>query len=135
MVVPSESFEPRAVLQTVQEERCTSLYGVPTMFIAESEVADFDQFNLGSLRTGIMAGAPCPVELMKLVQTRMHLPEITIACGMTETSPLSTQTLPDDSLEKLSRRGPRAHVESKLSIPSPPSFRAAHLEQCTRGTS
>ena len=100
MVVPSESFDPRAVLQTVQEERCTSLYGVPTMFIAESEVADFDQFDLRSLRTGIMAGAPCPVELMKMVQTKMHLPEITIACGMTETSPLSTQTSPDDSLGK-----------------------------------
>jgi fatty-acyl-CoA synthase len=69
MVVPGESFEPRAVLQTVQEERCTSLYGVPTMFIAESEVADFDQFDLRSLRTGIMAGAPCPVELMSWSDT------------------------------------------------------------------
>src|SRR5678816_2029952 len=137
MVVPSESFEPRAVLQTVQEERCTSLYGVPTMFIAESEVADFDQFDLRSLRTGIMAGAPCPVELMKLVQTRMHLPEITIACGMTETSPLSTQTLPDDSLEKRVTTVGRAqaHVEIKIVDPATGSVvpRGAPGEQCTRG--
>ena len=137
MVVPSESFEPRAVLQTVQEERCTSLYGVPTMFIAESEVADFDQFDLRSLRTGIMAGAPCPVELMKLVQTRMHLPEITIACGMTETSPLSTQTLPDDSLEKRVTTVGRAqaHVEIKIIDPVTGAIvpRGTPGEQCTRG--
>jgi fatty-acyl-CoA synthase len=137
MVVPGESFEPRAVLQTVQEERCTSLYGVPTMFIAESEVADFDQFDLRSLRTGIMAGAPCPVELMKLVQTRMHLPEITIACGMTETSPLSTQTLPDDSLEKRVTTVGRAqaHVEIKIVDPATGAVvpRGAPGEQCTRG--
>ena len=137
MVVAGECFEPRAVLQTVQEERCTSLYGVPTMFIAESEVADFDQFDLRSLRTGIMAGAPCPVELMKLVQTRMHLPEITIACGMTETSPLSTQTLPDDSLEKRVTTVGRAqaHVEIKIVDPATGAVvpRGTLGEQCTRG--
>ena len=137
MVVSGESFEPRAVLQTVQEERCTSLYGVPTMFIAESEVADFDQFDLRSLRTGIMAGAPCPVELMKLVQTRMHLPEITIACGMTETSPLSTQTLPYDSLEKRVTTVGRAqaHVEIKIVDPVTGAVvpRGTPGEQCTRG--
>jgi fatty-acyl-CoA synthase len=137
MVVPSESFDPRAVLQTVQEERCTSLYGVPTMFIAESEVADFDQFDLRSLRTGIMASAPCPVELMKLVQTRMHLPEITIACGMTETSPISTQTSPDDSLEKRVTTVGRAHPHTEIKIIDPTSGavvpRGTPGEQCTRG--
>src|ERR1043166_3110474 len=94
MVVPGESFDARVVLETVQEERCTSLYGVPTMFIAEGEVADFHRFDLRTLRTGVMAGAPCPVELMKAVQERMHLGEITIGCGMTETSPIATQTAP-----------------------------------------
>ena len=137
MVVPSESFDPRAVLQTVQEERCTSLYGVPTMFIAESEVAGFDQFDLRSLRTGIMAGAPCPVELMKLVQTRMHLPEITIACGMTETSPISTQTSHDDSLEKRVTTVGRAHPHAEIKIIDPATGgivpRGAPGEQCTRG--
>ena len=137
MVVPSESFDPQAVLQTVQEERCTSLYGVPTMFIAESEVPDFDRFDLHSLRTGIMAGAPCPVELMKLVQTKMHIPEITIACGMTETSPLSTQTAPDDSLEKRIATVGRVHphVEIKIIDPATGAIapRGTPGEQCTRG--
>ena len=137
IVVPGESFDPRAVLQSVQDERCTSLYGVPTMFIAELEVADFDQFDLSSLRTGIMAGAPCPVELMKLVQTRMHLSEITIACGMTETSPISTQTLPDDSLEKRVTTVGRAqpHVEIKVIDPATGAIvpRGTPGEQCTRG--
>jgi fatty-acyl-CoA synthase len=137
MVVPSESFDPRAVLQTVQEEHCTSLYGVPTMFIAESEVADFERFDLSSLRTGIMAGAPCPVELMKLVQTKMHLPEITIACGMTETSPLSTQTLPDDPLEKRVTTVGRVHPHVEIKIIDPATgataLRGSPGEQCTRG--
>jgi fatty-acyl-CoA synthase len=137
MIVPGESFDARRVLDTVQAERCTSLYGVPTMFIAESEVADFDRFDLSSLRTGIMAGAPCPVELMKLVQTKMHLPEITIGCGMTETSPLSTQTLPDDSFEKRVATVGRAseHVEIKIIDPATGAIvpRGVAGEQCTRG--
>ena len=137
MVVSGEAFEPRAVLETVQEERCTSLYGVPTMFIAELEVVNFDQFDLRTLRTGIMAGSPCPVEVMKMVQTRMHMPEITIACGMTETSPLSTQTSPDDSLENRVTTVGRVHphVEVKIVDPATGAIvpRGTPGEQCTRG--
>jgi fatty-acyl-CoA synthase len=137
MVIPSESFEPRAVLETVQEERCTSLYGVPTMFIAELEVPEFDRFSLQSLRTGIMAGAPCPAELMKKVQDKMHLREITIVCGMTETSPAATQTCPDDSFEKrINTVGrPLPHVEIKIIDPLTGAIvpRGMPGEQCMRG--
>src|SRR5262245_19091769 len=90
MVIPGEWFQPRAVLEAVQAERCTSLYGVPTMFLGVLEEPDFERFDCSSLRTGIMAGAPCPVELMKQVVTRLHMPEVAIAYGMTETSPIST---------------------------------------------
>ena len=100
MVYPSEGFDAAAVLQTIEAERCTALHGVPTMFIAELEQPDFRQFDLSSLRTGIMAGAPCPVELMKRVITEMHLDQITIAYGMTETGPLSFETSPEDSIER-----------------------------------
>lgn len=116
MVIPSESFDAAAVLHAVQEERCTSLYGVPTMFIAMLELPDFERFDLSSLRTGIMAGAPCPVELMKAVQERMHLREITIACGMTETSPIATQTSPDDSFDKRITTVGRAHPHVEIRI-------------------
>jgi fatty-acyl-CoA synthase len=137
MVVPGESFDARAVLQTVHEERCTSLYGVPTMFIAELELADFDQFDLNSLRTGIMAGSPCPVEVMKSVRSRMHMPEITIACGMTETSPVATQTSPDDSLEKQVTTVGRAHMHAEIKIIDPSTGavvpRGTAGEQCMRG--
>ncbi|MFL5851377.1 MAG: AMP-binding protein, partial [Solirubrobacteraceae bacterium] len=92
MVVPAPAFEPGAVLETVQEERCTSLYGVPTMFIAELAHPDFESYDLGSLRTGIMAGSPCPVATMKRVIDEMHMEDVTICYGMTETSPVSTQT-------------------------------------------
>src|SRR4029077_14274227 len=92
MVVPAEAFDPIATMQTVQEEKCTALYGVPTMFIAELEHPRFKEFDFGSLRTGIMAGSPCPVEVMKKVTTSMHMPEMTICFGMTETSPVSTQS-------------------------------------------
>ena len=92
IVLPGEAFEPRAVLETVEEERCTSLYGVPTMFIAELGEPGFAEFDLASLRTGIMAGSPCPVEVMKRVQSELHMDEVTICYGMTETSPVSTQT-------------------------------------------
>src|SRR6266705_5083356 len=91
MVVPAEAYDPVATMQTVQQERCTSLYGVPTMFIGELDHPRFKEFDFSSLRTGIMAGSPCPVEVMKKVQPVMHIPEITIAYGMTETSPVSTQ--------------------------------------------
>ncbi len=96
MVFPGESFEPRAVLETVQAERCTGLHGVPTMFIALLDHADFASFDLSTLRTGIMAGSPCPAEVMNQVISKMHMKEITIAYGMTETSPVSFQSSIDD---------------------------------------
>ncbi len=100
MVYPSDAFDPLAVLKTVAAERCTALYGVPTMFIAELDHPDFASFDLGSLRTGIMAGSPCPVEVMRRVQGSMHMSEVTIAYGMTETSPVSTQSAVDDPVER-----------------------------------
>jgi len=100
MVFPGEGFEPRAALAAVQAERCTALHGVPTMFIAELDHPDFRQFDLSSLRTGIMAGAPCPIEVMRRVQSDMHMREVTIAYGMTETSPVSFQSATDDPMEK-----------------------------------
>ncbi|TMC38264.1 MAG: AMP-binding protein, partial [Chloroflexi bacterium] len=100
MVIPAEAYDPVLTMQTVQQERCTALYGVPTMFIAELEHPRFSEFDFSSLRTGIMAGSPCPVEIMKKVQTVMHIPEMTIAYGMTETSPVSTQCTTDDPLER-----------------------------------
>jgi fatty-acyl-CoA synthase len=116
MVVPAPAFEPRAVLEAVQEERCTSLYGVPTMFIAELAHPDFASFDLSSLRTGIMAGSPCPVEVMKRVIDEMHMEDVTICYGMTETSPVSTQTGADDTIEKrVSTTGKvHPHVEVKI---------------------
>jgi len=100
MVFPGEGFDPQATLAAVQAERCTALHGVPTMFIAELNHPDFPSFDLHSLRTGIMAGAPCPIEVMRRVQTDMHMQEVTIAYGMTETSPVSFQSAVDDPLEK-----------------------------------
>jgi fatty-acyl-CoA synthase len=100
MVLPSAGFDAAAVLKVVERERCSVLHGVPTMFVAELEVPAFADFNLSSLRTGIMAGAPCPIELMRRVTKEMHLAEITIAYGMTETGPVSFQTSIDDSLER-----------------------------------
>ncbi len=100
IVIPNWTFDPALTLQAVAQERCTSLYGVPTMFIAELALPDFASYDLGTLRTGIMAGSPCPVEVMKRVQSEMHMPEVTICYGMTETSPVSTQTMTDDPLEK-----------------------------------
>ena len=100
MVYPSEAFEPLAVLQAVAEERCTASYGVPTMFIAQLDHPDFARFDLSSLRTGIMAGSPCPIEVMKRVIDKMNMAEVTIAYGMTETSPVSFQSGADDSIER-----------------------------------
>ncbi len=100
MVFPGEGFDPLTTLQTVAEERCTALHGVPTMFIAQLDHADFRRFDLASLRTGIMAGSPCPIEVMKRAVAEMHLDEITIAYGMTETSPVSFQSSTDDPLEQ-----------------------------------
>ena len=100
MVYPAEAFDPLATLQTVAEERCTALYGVPTMFIAQLDHPEFAKFDLKSLRTGIMAGSPCPIEVMKKVQSQMNMSEVTIAYGMTETSPVSTQCATDDPVER-----------------------------------
>jgi fatty-acyl-CoA synthase len=116
MVFASESFDPRAVLRVIDEERCTALHGVPTMFIAELDDERFDEFDLSTLRTGIMAGAPCPVELMKRVMQKMHLREVTIAYGMTETGPVSFQTRIDDPVERRVRTVGRVlpHTEVKI---------------------
>jgi fatty-acyl-CoA synthase len=115
-IFPADAFEPRAVLETVEAERCTALHGVPTMFIAELEHPEFDHFDLATLRTGIMAGAPCPVEVMKNVISRMHMSEVLIAYGQTECSPVNHMTLADDPLEKrvetVGRAGP--HLEVKI---------------------
>jgi fatty-acyl-CoA synthase len=119
VVIPAAAFDPVATLRAVAAERCTSLYGVPTMFIAELAVSDFDSYDLSSLRTGIMAGSPCPVEVMKQVMTRMSMREVSICYGMTETSPVSTQTRADDSVERrvstVGRVGP--HLEVKVISP------------------
>jgi fatty-acyl-CoA synthase len=137
VVVPAESFDAREVLAAVDEERCTSLYGVPTMFIAELAEPDLDAFDLGSLRTGIMAGAPCPVEVMRQVRSRMHMDQVTIACGMTETAPLSTQTAVDDSVQKRVSTVGRVvpHVDVKVIDPATGAMvpRGVPGEQCTRG--
>ncbi|WP_247878005.1 AMP-binding protein [Azospirillum sp. TSO22-1] len=116
MIFPGEGFDPLAVLEAVDRERCTALYGVPTMFIAELDHPEFDSYNLRSLRTGIMAGAPCPVEIMKRVVAQMHMREITICMGTTEMSPITFQTEPDDTLERrVSTVGTiHPHVEAKI---------------------
>src|SRR5260221_3876465 len=99
MIYPAESFDPLAVLETIQTERCTAVHGVPTMFIGELDHPRFADFDLSSLRTGIMAGSPCPIEVMRQVVLRMGMRDVTICYGMTETSPVSTQSALDDSLE------------------------------------
>ena len=116
MVFPSESFAPLAVLETVEAERCTALHGVPTMFIAEMEHPDFARFDLTSLRTGIMAGSPCPIEVMRQAISRMHLEQITIAYGMTETSPVSFQTGVSDPLERRVCTVGRIHPHLEVKI-------------------
>src|SRR3954453_5233256 len=116
MVFPGEGFDPLATLQTVAEERCTSLYGVPTIFIAELEHPEFDRFDLSSLRTGIMAGSPCPIEVMRRAVDRMHLSEITIAYGMTETSPVSFQSSTSDPIERRVSTVGRIHPHLEVKI-------------------
>ncbi|MFF0261868.1 AMP-binding protein [Streptomyces microflavus] len=139
IVIPGPSFEPAAVLAAVQQERCTSLYGVPTMFIAELNLPDFSSYDLSSLRTGIMAGSPCPVEVMKRVVAEMHMDEVSICYGMTETSPVSTQTRRDDDLERRTGTVGRAlpHIEVKVVDPATGVTleRGAAGELCTRGYS
>ncbi len=137
MVIPAEAYEPQAVMETVQKERCTSLYGVPTMFIGELEHPRFKEFDFSSLRTGIMAGSPCPVEVMRKVQTVMHIPEMTIAYGMTETSPVSTQCATDDPLEKRVSTVGRVHPHVEIKIIEPATGavvpRGTSGELCSRG--
>jgi fatty-acyl-CoA synthase len=139
MVIPAPAFDPAATLAAVQAERCTSLYGVPTMFIAELSTPDFASYDLSSLRTGIMAGSPCPVEVMKQVIERMGMTEVGICYGMTETSPVSTQTRADDSLDRrvstVGRVGP--HLEVKVVDPETGRTvpRGTPGELCTRGYS
>jgi fatty-acyl-CoA synthase len=139
MIIPAPSFEPEATLRACAQEQCTSLYGVPTMFIAELDHPRFAQFDLSSLRTGIMAGSPCPVEVMKRVIERMHMTEVGICYGMTETSPVSLQTAADDPIEKrvgtVGRVGP--HLEVKVVDPEDGSTvpRDTAGELCTRGYS
>jgi fatty-acyl-CoA synthase len=116
MVIPSEGFDPLAVLRTVQEERCTALHGVPTMFISILDHPEFERFDLTSLRTGIMAGSPCPIEVMKRVVSEMHQREITIAYGMTETSPVSFQSSTDDPLERRVSTVGRIHPHIEVKI-------------------
>ncbi|HEY0095959.1 MAG TPA: AMP-binding protein, partial [Archangium sp.] len=139
LVIPGEAFEPLAVLQAVGAERCTALYGVPTMFIAELDHPRFGEFDFSSLRTGIMAGSPCPIEVMKNVQSRMNMREVTICYGMTETSPVSTQSALDDPLDKRVGTVGRVHPHVEVKIVDAATGavvpRGSPGELCTRGYS
>ena len=139
IVIPGDAFDPLAVLRAVEAERCTSLYGVPTMFIAELGHERFDEFDLSSLRTGVMAGSPCPVEVMKACIDKMHMVDVTICYGMTETSPVSTQTVPGDSLEHQTATVGQAHPHVEIRIADPETGatieRGLPGEFCTRGYS
>jgi fatty-acyl-CoA synthase len=139
LVYPAPGFEPAATLSAVEQERCTSLYGVPTMFIAMLADAGFDSHDLSSLRTGIMAGSPCPVEVMKQVVERMGMTEVTICYGMTETSPVSTQTRADDTLDRRVSTVGRVHPHLEVKIVDPDTGltapRGTPGELCTRGYS
>jgi len=139
IVIPAPGFEPAATLAAVQAEKCTSLYGVPTMFIAELALPDFASYDLSTLRTGIMAGSPCPVEVMKRVVGEMHMDEVTICYGMTETSPVSTQTRADDDMERRVSTVGRVHPHVEIKVIDPETGlvlpRGSHGELCTRGYS
>jgi len=139
IVLPAESFDAEACLRAVEEERCTSLYGVPTMFIAQLEHPAFSRYGIDSLRTGIMAGAPCPIDVMRQVTERMHMPEVTICYGMTETSPVSFQSSADDPLEaRVATVGTvHPHIECKIVDPRTGAAlpRGEPGELCTRGYS
>ena len=139
IVIPAPTFDAASTLRTVEAERCTSLYGVPTMFIAELALPDFRRYDLSSLRTGIMAGSPCPIEVMKQCVSVMHMNEVTICYGMTETSPVSTQTSVDDPLDKRVGSVGRVHPHLEVKIVDPDSGRTLERGQpgelCTRGYS
>jgi len=139
IVIPSPGFDPAATLAAVQAERCTSLYGVPTMFIAELALPGFADYDLSTLRTGIMAGSPCPVEVMKRVVSEMHMTEVTICYGMTETSPVSTQTRAEDDMERRVSTVGRVHPHVEVKVIDPGTGlvvpRGTAGELCTRGYS
>jgi fatty-acyl-CoA synthase len=139
MIYPSDGFDAKAVLEAVQEERATALYGVPTMFIAELEHPDFATYDLSSLRTGIMAGSPCPVEVMKKVNTLMHMHEVEICYGMTEVSPVSTQTRADAPFDKRVSTVGQVHPHLEIKIIDPASGQVVPVgtpgELCSRGYS
>jgi fatty-acyl-CoA synthase len=139
IVIPAPGFDPALTLQAVQDERCTSLYGVPTMFIAELGLPNFGEYDLSSLRTGIMAGSPCPVEVMRRVVAEMGMTEVTICYGMTETSPVSTQTGADDDLDRRTSTVGRVHPHLEVKVVDPATGlsvpRGDTGEFCTRGYS
>ena len=138
MIIPSEGFDPAAVLAAVQAERATALYGVPTMFIAELDLPDFASYDVSTLRTGIMAGSNCPIELMKRCLSDFGMPDVSIAYGMTETSPVSTQTQLDDDLERRTSTVGRVHPHVEVKIIDPAGETLARNEPgelCTRGYS
>lgn len=138
MVFPGEGFDPVATLRAVEAEKCTALYGVPTMFVAMLDHPDFVRFDLSTLRTGIMAGAPCPIEVMKRVVSKMHMGEVTIAYGMTETSPVSFQSAVDDPLERRVSTVGRVHPHVEVKIVGDDGATLAPGERgelCTRGYS
>jgi fatty-acyl-CoA synthase len=137
IIIPGVAFDPEATMAAVQAERCTSLYGVPTMFIAQLSHASFDTFDFSSLRTGVMAGSPCPVEVMKQVQSRMNMRDVTICYGMTETSPVSTQTRLDTPLDRRVSTVGTIHPHAEIKIVDPDTGRVVPRgkqgELCTRG--
>ena len=139
IVIPAPGFDPAATLRAVAAEQCTALYGVPTMFIAEFALPDFASYDLSSLRTGIMAGSPCPVEVMKRVVSEMHMTEVTICYGMTETSPVSAQTRADDDMERRVSTVGRVHPHVEVKVVSQETGLALPRgdagELCTRGYS
>ena len=139
MVIPGPGFDPAATLGAIENERCTGVYGVPTMFIAMQNEPDFASYDLTSLRTGIMAGSPCPVEVMKRCINDMNMEEVSIAYGMTETSPVSTQTRADDDLDRRTATIGRVHPHLEIKIVDPatgePVDRGTPGEFCTRGYS
>jgi fatty-acyl-CoA synthase len=138
MVIVGESFDPEAVMKTVMDERCTSLLGVPTMFIAQLEHPNFDRYDFSNLRTGIMAGSPCPIDTMRQVQTKMNMSQITVCYGMTETSPVSTQSLADDDIERRVSTVGKVHPHVEIKIVDEAGNvvpRGTAGEFCTRGYS
>jgi len=139
IVIPAPGFDPAQTLAAIAAERCTSLYGVPTMFIAELALPDFGRYDLSTLRTGIMAGSPCPIEVMKRVISEMHMTEVTICYGMTETSPVSTQTTAEDDMDRRVSTVGRVHPHVEVKVTDPKTGRVLPRgtpgELCTRGYS